>query len=125
MQLAPDGTVDMDLAQKAMENLPDALKEKASDVISECGHHAASLEPGEASCESYREFIGCMLDVALKVDSSKAKISSKEKDCFFIIGCFFMHFFRCALNETVKSTNYFNFSMLLHVYTCKQYKYRG
>lgn len=57
----------MELAQKMLESLPDALKEKGSEVVTECGHHAASIEPSEASCESYREFVSCMLDVALKV----------------------------------------------------------
>ncbi|ODN03097.1 hypothetical protein Ocin01_03575, partial [Orchesella cincta] len=64
--LGADGNVDMDLAQKLLDDLPDALKEKAGDVIQECGHHAAAFDPSEASCESYREFISCMLDVSLK-----------------------------------------------------------
>lgn len=65
--MAPDGAVDMDLAQKMIDGLPDALKGKAGEVIGECGHTAASLDPNDASCESYREFVSCMLDVALKV----------------------------------------------------------
>ncbi|CAL8088511.1 unnamed protein product [Orchesella dallaii] len=65
--LGADGSVDMELAQKILDDLPDALKEKAGDVIQECGHHAAGFDPSEASCESYREFVSCMLDVSMKM----------------------------------------------------------